>query len=140
VLISLPFNSPDDILFNLASVGFMAIGFGAVCGIVWHRSGGNRLLNRRCVAASVGLSVAWLTVALAAQTEFDNAVEFTVPLALISVVISVAGTPFAAQSSRIGIWPYGALVVVAVVLRISLAGQGRAIKNTDRFLSHPIRK
>ena len=63
-------------------------------------------------------------MALAAQTQFDNAVEFTVALALISVVINVVGTPFAAQSSRIGIWPYGALVVVAVVLSISLAGQG----------------
>ena len=124
MLISLPLNSPDDILFNSASVGFMPIGFRAVCGIAWHRSGGNRFLNRRYVAASVGLSVAGLMVALAAQTQFDNAVEFTVPLCLISVVISVVGTPFAAQSSRIGNWPYGALVVVAVVLNISLAGQG----------------
>ena len=124
MLISLPLNSPDDILFNSASVGFMAIGFGAVSGIARHRSDGNRFLYRRYVAASVGLSVAGLMVALAAQTQFDNAVEFTVPLALISFVISVVGTPFTAQSSRIGNWPYGAHEVVAVVLNISLSGQG----------------
>lgn len=124
ILVSLPLNSPDDILFNSVSVGFMAIGFGAVSGYAWHRSNGPGLLNRRYVAASLGLSVAALAVALAAQTQFDNAVEFTVPLALIPIVVSVVGTPFAARTSRFGIWFYGVLVIAAVILSISLVGQG----------------
>jgi len=124
VLVSLPLKSPDDILFNSASVGFMSIGFGAVCGIAWHRSGSNRLLNRRYVAASLGISVAALAVALGAQTQLDNAVEFTVPLTLIAIVVSVVGTPFAARSARFGIWFYRFIVLVAVVLSISLVGQG----------------
>lgn len=124
VLVSLPLNSPDDILFNSASVGFMSIGFGALVGYAWHGSDGPGLLNRRYVVVSLGISVAALAVALAAQTQLDNAVEFTVPLTLIAIVVSVVGTPFAARSSRFGIWFYGLLVIAAVVLSISLVGQG----------------
>jgi hypothetical protein len=124
VLVSLPLKSPDDILFNSASVGFTAIGFGAVCGVSWHKSGAERLLNRRYLAASFGLLVAGLAIASAAQTQFDNAVEFAIPLALISVIIPVVGTPIAASSSRTGTWLNGVLVIVAIVLSVALAGQG----------------
>jgi hypothetical protein len=124
VLVSLPLESPDDIIFNAASVGFAAIGFGALTGFMWHSSKSDLPVSRAYLASSLGLIVAALAVAGAAQMEFDDAVTFTVPLALISSVIPVVGTPIAAKSEKFQNWNYLVLVVVAVVLSIVLAGQG----------------
>ena len=62
-------------------------------------------------------------IATGAQTQFDNAVQFTVPLAVITAVIAVIGTPVVAMNERIGIWTSGLLVIVAVALSLALAGQ-----------------
>jgi len=124
VLVSLPLESPDDIIFNSASVGFAAIGFGGLTGLAWHWSKSDILVSRPYCASSFGLIVAALAVAGAAQMEFDDAVVFTVPLALISSIIPVIGTPIAAKSDRFRNWNYLILVVVAVVVSVVLAGQG----------------
>jgi len=123
-LVSLPLESPDDIIFNSASVGFAAIGFGGLTGLVWHWTKSDIPVAKPYYASSIGLVVAALAVAGAAQVEFDDAVIFTVPLALISSVIPVIGTPIAAKSEKFRNWNYLALVVVAVMLSIALAGQG----------------
>ena len=123
VLVSLPLESPDDIVLNAASVGFGALGLGFVSGIAWHRYGSDDMFNRRYVASSIGLLVASLAIAAAAQLQLEDALLFTVPLALISAVISIVGTPIAATNARIGNWIPGLLVILAVVLSIALAGQ-----------------
>lgn len=124
VLVSLPLESPDDIVFNSASVGFAAIGFGGLTGLAWHWSLSDVPIKRPYLASSLGLIIAALAVAVAAQTQFDDAMIFTVPLALISVVIPVIATPVAAKSSRFENWNYFIVVAIAVVLSIVLAGQG----------------
>ncbi len=124
VLASLPLKSPDDIIFNSASVGFAAIGFGALTGLAWHWTKSDLPVTRPYLASSFGLIVAALAVAVAAQTEFDDAVLFTVPLALISSVIPVVGTPIAAKSEKFKNWNYLIVFVGAVVLSFALAGQG----------------
>ena len=129
VAVSLPLVSPDDILFNSASVGFAILAIGAVNGLFWHWSAVGHLLNRRYTSTSLGLLLVALAVAAAAQTQFDNAVEFTIPLALVAVLITVIATPFVAGNRRAALrfskpWVHLLLVVVAVALSLALAGQG----------------
>lgn len=122
VLVSLPLESPDDIVFNAGSVGFGAIALGGLTGLAWHWSGG--AVDRRYFAGSLGIVVASLAVAGAAQTQFDDAVLFTVPLALISAIVPIIGVPVISKSERVRIWNYWLLVVIAVAVSVSLAGQG----------------
>lgn len=124
ISVSIPLESPDDIIFNSASVGFAALGYGGLTGLVWHWSKSDASVQRQYIASSFGLIVAALAVAVAAQTQFDDAVLFTVPLALISSLIPVFGTPIAARSEKFRNWNYLVVVILAVVLSIVLAGQG----------------
>jgi hypothetical protein len=123
-LVSLPLESPDDIVFNAASVGFGALSVGAANGLAWHYTGSVDLFNKQYLAASLGLFIATLAVGGAAQTQFDDALIFTIPLALISAIVPIIGTPYVATNPKFGNWTSGLLVVVAVVLSIALAGQG----------------
>ena len=124
VLVSLPLESPDDILLNAASVGFGALIAGATSGILWHFSASDSMFNRRYIVFSVVLFLVVLTIAFFAQAQFDDALLFTLPLALIIALVAIVGTPISATSKRIGIWFSGVLVLVAIVLSIALAGQG----------------
>ena len=124
ILVSLPLESPDDIIFNAGSVGFAAVGFGGLSGLVWHLSKSDLPVGRAYVAGSFGLIVVGLAVAIAAGTQFEDALIFTVPLALISSIIPVVGTPIATKSEKFKNWNYLLLVVVAVAMSIALAGQG----------------
>ncbi len=124
VLVSLPLESPDDIVFNAASVGFGSIIVGAISGMIWHLSGGDRIANPAYIAGSVALAALVIAVAALAQTQFDDAVYFTIPLALIAVIISIVGTPISASNARLGSWSSGLLVLIAVAMSFALAGQG----------------
>jgi Na+/proline symporter len=124
VLVSLPLESPDDIVFNAASVGFAALIVGAVSGLIWHWMTSDGATSRAYIAGSVVLAIVVLVIASLAQTQFDDAVMFTVPLAIIVAVISTVGTPFAASNERLGNWSIAVFVVVAVGLSLALAGQG----------------
>lgn len=124
ILISLPLESPDDIIFNAVSVGLAAVGFGGLAGLLWHLSKSDLPVGRSYVAGSFVLIVAALAVAVAAGTQFEDALIFTVPLALISSIVPIVGTPIAAKSEKFRNWNYLSLVVVAVAMSIALAGQG----------------
>ncbi|HIF73201.1 MAG TPA: hypothetical protein EYQ61_11690 [Dehalococcoidia bacterium] len=124
ILISLPLKSPDDILFNAASVGFAAVGFGGLAGLSWHWSQRDLAVGRQYLASSIGMIVAALAVAAAAGLQFEDALVFTVPLALISSIIPIVGTPIAAKSEKFRNCNYLLLVAIAVAMSIALAGQG----------------
>ena len=124
VLVSLPLESPDDIVLNAATVGFGALGVGAASGITWHKSQSEGPFSKQYLSSSIGLFMAALAIAVVAQTQFDDALIFTLPLALIVAVISIVGTPLVATNKRIGNWATGVLIVVAVALSIALSGQG----------------
>jgi hypothetical protein len=55
VLISLPLESPDDIIFNAASVGFASLIVGAMSGLLWHWADDGARANRRHAIGSLAL-------------------------------------------------------------------------------------
>ncbi|MBN4064238.1 hypothetical protein JYU04_00720 [Dehalococcoides mccartyi] len=124
ILVSLPLESPDDIIFNAVSVGFAAIVIGGLSGVIWHWSKSDHAVRRQYIVGSIGLFVAAMAVAIGAQTQFDDAVVFTIPIALIATLVPIFGTPIAAKSNKFRIWNYWVLVLIAVVASIALAGQG----------------
>jgi hypothetical protein len=124
VLVSLPLESPDDIVFNAASVCFASLIVGAVSGLIWHLTTDDGAINRAYIVGSAVVVVLVLVVASLVQTQFDDAVIFTVPLAIIVAAVSTIGTPFVGSRDRLGNWSIAILVVVAVGLSLALAGQG----------------
>jgi uncharacterized membrane protein len=124
VLVSLPLESPDDIVLNAGSVGFGALVVGAANGILWHFSASDSKFNKRYIVLSAVLFVVIIAVASLAQTQFDDAVSFTIPLAVTISLLTILGTPILATNDRLGIWFSGILVFVAIVLSFALAGQG----------------
>jgi len=124
VLVSLPLESPDDIVLNAASVGFGALVIGAANGILWHFSASDSKFHKRYIVLSAVLFVVIIAVASLAQTQFDDALSFTIPLAVTIALVTILGTPISATNDRLGIWFSGILVFVAIVLSFALAGQG----------------
>ncbi|MDA1280402.1 MAG: hypothetical protein O3B95_10265 [Chloroflexi bacterium] len=120
----MPLASPDDVLFNSTSVGLVILLVGAVNGFLWHWATPANFMNRRYAMSIAALGLGSLAIALSAQTQFDRAASFTVPLVVTGVVITAALTPFLARTQKGGIWIHGLLVLVAVALSIGLAGQG----------------
>jgi uncharacterized membrane protein len=124
ILVSLPLESPDDIVFNAASVGFASIVVGAATGLIWHLTNSVGLLDSRYLIGSGALLAVVVAVAVGAQTQFEDAAIFTIPLGLIAATVSIVATPFASNNQRIGIWMNGLLVIIAVGMSLALAGQG----------------
>jgi hypothetical protein len=121
---SIPLISPDDALFNSASVGFAILAMGAVNGILWNWADPERWLNRRYLLTSIALLFVALGIAGSVQTQLDNATEFTIPLAMIGVVATLILTPLLNSNEKTEIWRNGFLALIAVVVSIALAGQG----------------
>lgn len=124
VLISLPLESPDDIRLNSATVGLAALAVGLISGGIWQVSRSVYEASRRYWLLSIGLEIVILLVAALAQTQMDDALVFTMPLALIIAVCSIFLTPVFATMPKYGNWKSIVLVIVAVVLSIALTGQG----------------
>jgi hypothetical protein len=99
VLVSLPLESPDDIVFNAASVCFASLIVGAVSGLIWHLTTDDGAINRAYIVGSAVLVVLVLVVASLVQTQFDDAVIFTVHLAIIVAAVSTIGLPSLAQAT-----------------------------------------
>ena len=122
--ISLPLKSPNDVIFNSASVGISVLILGGVNGLAWYWSSPENWLNRRYIMSSVALLVIALIVAFGAQTQFDNAIRFTVPLALIAVLGTVVLTPLISSKRNNGIWLNAVLIVFALTISALTASQG----------------
>jgi hypothetical protein len=65
-----------------------------------------------------------LLIAVLAQMQLDDALVFTVPLALVIAICSIFLTPVFATGTKYGTLATVVLVFIAVVLSIVLAGQG----------------
>ena len=124
-LVQLPLHSPADVLFNAGTVTLGALATGGVAGVVVgrarRRTGGLRLFY---VAWAVAFA-ALVLVAMAAESQLDRTVSYVVPLGAIVLGTTGALTPWLAGSQVVGSWRLVlALVVVAMVVGVGLAGEG----------------
>jgi len=129
VAVSLPLQSPDDVLFNSATVSFGALIAGGAGGLAWRsfRAQPDGLMRFvGACGAGVGLL---LVVALAGETALERMFSYIAPLAAIVIGGIALLTPvidrlmqsrraLAAQAFAAG------AVVVALGLGLALGGQG----------------
>ena len=124
-LVSLPLRSPNDLLFNSATVSAAAIALGIAAGAAWTRLADTRRPTLYfSLLPAAGLIVSALA-ALLLETFLERSFTFTVPLAatgliLIGVLIPLLGRGSVAPNR----WTAPALLVIAAAVGIGLAGQG----------------
>ena len=124
-LVSLPLRSPDDILFNTATVVFGALVAGIAAGTVWRILGSERARSRSfAILLAAGFAVVAL-FAVIGETQLDRFAAFVLPLAAIVFLMTGLQTPLMARSSILKRWWLPpAVLVLAFAVGIGLAGQG----------------
>ena len=124
-LVSLPLHSPVDNVFNTATVVLASLLVGAAAGLIWDRLAANpKRVPYYAGTLALGL-IAVVVIAVAGDIWLERLMSFTIPLAAIAFVVSGVLAPslgrVPAATSR---WPAPAMLIVAVVIGIGLAGQG----------------
>ena len=124
-LVSLPLRSPDDILFNTATVVLGALVAGIATGVVWRTLGSDRTRSGRfAILLVAGFAVVAL-LAVLGEKQLDHFAAFVLPLAAIVFLLTGLLTPLMAPSSTLKRWWLApAVVVLALAVGIGLAGQG----------------
>jgi polyisoprenoid-binding protein YceI len=126
-LVSLPLDSPDDAIFNTATVTICALAVGLFEGVLWQVAS----LRGRALPLYIAGSVAAFALAVVAVFLFEVALEgsiaFALPLAAIVFVIAAAVPPLvdALDLSRaVQLGGAGISVVAALAIGIGLSGMG----------------
>ncbi len=123
-LVSLPLRSPDDIIFNSATVTIGALAAGLTAGLVWRWL---RAAEKRVVVFSGVWAVLFLVTAgmlFVGQTQLDRVVSYALPLAAIVFVVTAVFTIALAGNPMARRWLAAAAVAVSLGIGIGLAGQG----------------
>jgi len=128
-LVSLPLESPDDVLLNTATVTIGALLVGLIAGAVWNvleqRPAGRQLY---VLAMAGGFGIA-AVITVVSEALLSGSIKFMLPLAALTFGMTAVLTPIAA---RVGLGRIGSLttptvsLVVALAIGIGLAGQGDA--------------
>lgn len=125
-LASLPLDSPDDVLFNTATVTLGALAAGVACGALW------RLLSerdQRTVVYAAALAATFLAIIILSfvgEDILDGLASFVVPLAAIVLVVAGILTPVLAGTTLRGPWPIASSVAslaAALAIGFALSGQ-----------------
>lgn len=124
-LVSLPLESPDDVVFNTFTVTLGALVAGTIMGVVWwalpERKDRPLWFGAACLA---GVAVA-AALAFAFEAALEGTIGFMIPLAAIVFACIAAVTPRISAAPRARSWVAGlALALVALVVGIGLMGQG----------------
>ncbi|MSQ36048.1 MAG: YceI family protein [Dehalococcoidia bacterium] len=123
--LSLPLHSPDDVMFNTATITAGALVAGALAGAAWSRLGAGRGRVQRFVAL---LGAAFAIVALGAvagESQFERTVAWVVPVAAVVLGSIAVFTPLLARMRPRPLLA-GAVLLPAVLAGVALAGQGDA--------------
>ena len=124
-LASLPLQSPDDILFNSATVVVGALVTGSVAGSIWRILPNDRSRQRRFTLLWVISLVLVSLLAIAGEAQLDRFFSFLMPLAAIVFVLTGLLTPVIARSSKLSqLWLAPMIVALAIAVGITLVGHG----------------
>ncbi|HXF50367.1 MAG TPA: YceI family protein [Dehalococcoidia bacterium] len=124
-LVSLPLESPDDLVFNTFTVTLGALLAGAVMGVLWWALPAGRsrvpLFGALCAA---GLAVSTVA-AFGFEALVDGAVGFMVPLAALVFACVAVATPLLSEAPWRRSWIAApVLSAVALAVGVGLMGQG----------------
>lgn len=124
-LLSLPLESPDDVVFNTFTVSLGALVAGVAMGVVWwalpERPPRLALFGAACLG---GFAVA-VVLAFVFEAALEGALGFMIPLAAVVFACIAFVTPFVSSAPWGRAWVAApALTAVALALGIGLMGQG----------------
>ena len=122
-LVSLPLRSPDDILFNSATVTVGALFAGLAAGALWRVLSGRNRYTAFGVLWSVGFGLV-AAAAFLAQTQLDRVVPYALPLAAIAFPVIGVGTLAGGRASVLKPWVAAVAIAVALGVGIGLSGIG----------------
>jgi polyisoprenoid-binding protein YceI len=124
-VVSLPLHSPDDVMFNTATLTGGALAAGVLSGLAWSRLVPRQGRNRRFALLLAAVFAVVALAAAAGDTQFDRTLEWVVPVAAIVLGAIAVLTPLL---DRRGPRPLlaAAVLVPAAAVGVGLAGQGDA--------------
>jgi polyisoprenoid-binding protein YceI len=126
-LVSLPLDSPDDVIFNTATVTVAALVVGLWLGVVWQVLGerpSGLVLYGGAAIATFGVAV---VVALISEPLLSGSIRFMLPIEATVFLIAAPLVPLLTTLSMPRTYQLGssgAAVVVALAIGIGLSGQG----------------
>ncbi len=125
-LVSLPLDSPDDVVFNTFTVTVGALAVGLAGGLVWALlPEGGAKLRLFAAACVVGFAAAAI-VGFLFEGALDGSGMFVLPLAAIvfGCILVIAPALSAIEWSRLAMYGGAAILAGAVALGLGLMGQG----------------
>ena len=122
-LVSLPLRSPDDILFNSATVTVGVLFVGLAAGALWRVLSGRNRYTAFGVLWSVGFGLV-AAAAFLAQTQLDRVVPYALPLAAIAFPVIGVGTLAGGRASVLKPWVAAVAIAAALGVGIGLSGIG----------------
>jgi hypothetical protein len=122
--VSLPLRSPDDIIFNAATVTVGALIAGAASGLLWGMVGRGQNGLRLFVTLWCAAFVAVMVVAALGENVLERTFSFTTPLAAMTFAITGVLTPALAGAEITRWWMGPASLAAALAVGIPLAGVG----------------
>ena len=96
-LVSLPLDSPDDVIFNTATVAIAAIAVGVFEGVLWQLLAPRPQGRQLYAGISLGAFVVAALACFAFELALDGAARFALPLAAL-LMDSVAKTALAGKT------------------------------------------
>lgn len=127
VAVSLPLQSPDDLLANAFTVAAVSVPGAFVLAAVWSGLSGDATLGRRTrwfAAVNAGFLVATMVAALAAEAlgDVSSVTSFAAPLALTVLGSAAVATPILAHYGAgvsPSVWRYGVPIAAATILVVA---------------------
>ncbi|MEX1253200.1 MAG: YceI family protein [Dehalococcoidia bacterium] len=126
-LVSLPLDSPDDLVFNTATVAIGAMAIGVFEGVLWQALGTRPQGRQLYIGISAGAFVVAAVGIVIGETLLEGTVRFALPLAALIFIITALLPPVldSLQPARnFALGGAAASLIAALAIGFGLAGMG----------------